>query len=514
MCPTPTPTRRRAARAAVVSLPVQPQYEAVIVGTGFGGMGAAIQLQRDGIHNVLMLDRNNDLGGTWHVNHYPGLAVDIASLTYSYSFEPNPYWSRLYARGPELKRYAGHVAEKYGLRPKMRFNSTVERVVYDEAGAFWTVHLAGQPPVTTRLLVMATGFLSQPRLPDIPGIETFAGKVIHTADWDHDHDLKGRRAAVIGTGATSVQLVPEIAKQLAQLDVYQRTAIWVTPKLDSRIPGGLQRLFATLPLSQRLARMVSDNVLEAIMVTGVLHNRELALLNRGMEQVCKAHIAYHIKDPVLRRKLTPDYSFGCKRPTFSNTFYPTFNRPNVELVTDGIARIEPDAIVARDGRRRRIDTLVLATGFSLWEENFPAVPVTGRDGRDLRAWWQESGYQSYEGLALPGFPNLFYLPGPYAYNGLSFFNTVEGQMRHMSRCLAEMKRQGARCFEVTQEANDAFTAAMKQNLRSSVFLNGNCATANSYYFNPHGEPTLLRPTSTFSGRWQAAHYPLTSYRFS
>lgn len=491
-----------------------PAHEAIIVGTGFGGMGAAIQLQRDGIRNFLMLDRNDDLGGTWHVNTYPGLAVDIASVTYSYSFEPNPYWSRLYARGAELKRYAAHVADKYDLRRHMRFNTTVEKVVYDEPGRFWTVHVAGQPPLTTRLLIMATGFLSQPRLPDIPGIDRFAGKVIHTAAWDHDFDLTGRRAAVIGTGATSVQLVPEIAPRLAQLDVYQRTAIWVTPKLDSPIPRPLQRLFATLPGTQKAARLASDSLLEAIMVTGVLHNRELAFLNRTMERVCKAHIAFHIKDPVLRRQLTPTYSFGCKRPTFSNAYYPTFNRPNVALVTEGIDRIEADGIVTRDGRKRAIDTLILATGFSLWEENFPAVPVTGRRGRDLRQWWQEEGYRSFEGLSLPGFPNLFYLPGPYAYNGLSFFNTIEGQMTHMSRCLQEMRRRGAQSFEARRQASDAFVSEMKQHLRSSVFLNGNCASANSYYFNPHGEPTLLRPTSTPAGLKRAARYPLTSYEFS
>lgn len=491
-----------------------PEYEAIIVGTGFGGMGAAIQLQRDGLRNFLLLDRNDDLGGTWHVNSYPGLAVDIASVTYSYSFEPNPYWSRLYARGAELKKYAVHVAEKYGLRQRMRFNTTVEGAEYNEAGRFWTVRVAGQAPLTTRVLIMATGFLSQPKMPDIPGVETFAGKVIHTAAWDHDYDLNNRRAAVIGTGATSVQLVPEIARKLAQLDVYQRTAIWVTPKFDSPIPAPLQRLFAAWPGTQKTARLVSDSILEAIMVTGVLHNRELAFLNKTMEQVCKAHIAFHIKDPELRRKLTPTYSFGCKRPTFSNTFYPTFNRPNVALVTEGIARVEPDGIVTRDGRKRLIDTLILATGFSLWEENFPAVQLTGRQGKDLRHWWRESSFQSFEGLSLPGFPNLFYLPGPYAYNGLSFFNTIEGQMKHMSRCLHEMRRRGANSFEATQEANDAFVDEMKQHLQSSVFLNGNCTSANSYYFNPHGEPTLLRPTSTAGGLQRSATYPLSNYLFS
>lgn len=497
----------------VVALNARPDHEAVIIGTGFGGMGAAIQLLRDGVTNIVLLDRNNDLGGTWHVNTYPGLAVDIASVTYSYSFEPNPHWSRVYARGAELKQYAAHVADKYDLRRRMRFNTRVEGAVFNEKGRFWTLQIADQAPITARTLIVATGFLSQPKMPDIPGVNSFAGKVIHTAAWDHDYDLHNRRAAVIGTGATSVQLVPEIAKKLAQLDVYQRTAIWVTPKLDSRIPGMVQNLFAARPALQKLARLGSDTILETIMVTGVLHNRELAILNQTMEQVCKAHIAFHIKNKALREKLTPTYSFGCKRPTFSNTFYPAFNRPNVSLVTEGIDQIKPDGIVTRDGRKRYIDTLILATGFSLWEENFPAISITGRQGKDLRSWWREQGFQSFEGLSLPGFPNLFYLPGPFAYNGLSFFNTIEGQMTHMSRCLAEMRRRGATSFEATQQANDAFTAEMKQHLQSSIFLNGNCASSNSYYFNPHGEATLLRPTSTLSGKRRAASYPLGSYEY-
>lgn len=493
---------------------LRPDYEAIIIGTGFGGMGAAIELKRLGIDSILMLDRNDDLGGTWHVNTYPGLAVDIASFTYSYSFEPNPWWSRLYARGPELKQYAEHVADKYELRRHMRFNTVVEKAVYDEANQTWTVHIAGGKPLRARLLLTATGFLSQPKKPDIPGIESFAGKLIHTAAWDHDYDLHGKRAAVIGTGATAVQLLPKIAPQLAQLDVYQRTAIWVTPKVDGPIPMALRKLFAAVPLAQRAARLVSSSLLEAIMVTGVLYNKQLPLLTRSMERVCKRHIASQIKDPELRRKLTPDYSFGCKRPTFSNSYYPTFNRDNVELVTDGIARIEPDAIVARDGTRRQIDTLILATGFSLWEENFPAIQILGRDGKDLGAWWRATRFQSYEGITVPGFPNLFSLNSPYAYNGLSFFTTIEGQMKHMARCIGEMRKQQAQTFEVSAAANDAFVKDMKRRVERSVFVNGNCATSRSYYFNPHGEATLLRPTSTLSGLRHASHFPLADYRFS
>lgn len=492
---------------------MKPDYEALIVGTGFGGMGAAIQLGKLGIRSILMLDRADDLGGTWHVNSYPGLAVDIASFTYSYSFEPNPNWSRLYAPGAELKSYAEHVADKYDLRRHMRFNTIVEKAIYNEQGSYWTVYPKGQAPITAGVLILATGFLSQPKTPDIPGIASFAGKVIHTADWDHDYDLTDKRAAVIGTGATAVQLLPEIAPKLEQLDVYQRTPIWVTPKFDGAIPPAIRRLFALLPVTQRSARLVSDSILEMIMVVGVLYNKALPSIARVMERVCKGHIARQIKDRELRRKLTPQYSFGCKRPTFSNTYYPTFNRDNVELITDGIERIEPDGIVTRDGRRRQIDTLILATGFSLWEENFPAFQIVGRQGKDLGAWWRESRFQAYEGISMPGFPNLFSLPSPYAYSGLSYFTTIEGQMKHMARCLGEMRRKKARSFEVSQAANDAFLQDMKRRIGNSIFINGNCAPANSYYFNQHGEATLLRPTSTITALRQAGRFPLKDYQF-
>ena len=490
-----------------------PQYQALIIGTGFGGMGAAIQLKRLGIENFVMLDRNDDLGGTWHVNHYPGLAVDIASMTYSYSFEPNPNWSRLYAPGNELKAYTQHVADKYDLRRHMRFEHEVEQAVYDEQGGFWTVHLAGRAPLTARLLLTATGFLSQPKKPDIPGVNDFAGKVIHTADWDHDYDLQGKRAAVIGTGATAVQLVPAIARQLESLAVYQRTPIWVTPKVDMRIPKAVRKLFARIPLTQRAARAVSSSILETIMVTGVLYNRQLPFLTRMMEVVCKRHLAHQVKDPTLRRQLTPSYSFGCKRPTFSNTYFRTFTCDNVELVTDPIQRIEADAIITEDGRRREIDTLILATGFSLWETNFPAIRIIGKGGRDLGRWWREEGFQSYEGIALPGFPNLLSLHSPYAYNGLSYFSTIEGQMKHMERLLGAMQKEKADIFEVSREANDRFVSDMRRRVQRSVFNNGFCAPANSYYFNQHGEATLLRPTSTLAGLWRARRFPLADYRF-
>ena len=492
-------------------------HDVIIVGAGFGGMGAAISLKRLGFgsasRDIAILEREDDLGGTWHVNRYPGLAVDIASVTYSYSFEPNPHWRHWFARGPELKRYAEHVADTYDLRRHMEFGVRVEGARWDEEAQHWVVTTRGGTRTATYLMT-ATGFLSQPRLPDIAGVEDFAGTVIHTAKWDDTADLDGKRVAVIGTGATAVQLIPEIARRAAALTVFQRTPIWVTPKADFRIPRVVQTLFAAQPWTQRLARRANSTWLEAVMVTGVLHYRQAKLFNQGAAALAKAHLRRQVKDPDLRRKLTPDYSFGCKRPTFSNDYYPTFTRPHVSLETTPISRITETGVVTADGHETDVDVLVLATGFNLWDTNFPAIEVIGREGRDLGKWWRETRFQAYQGVSMPYFPNYLSLASPYAFLGLNFFNTMEYQMRLMDRLFTEVKQRGATTFEVTEEANTAFLDRMTELLGDSIFTLGNCASAHSYYFNPAGEPTLLRPSSTETAIREASEFPLSDYKIS
>ena len=488
------------------------QFEAVIVGAGLGGIGAAIQLQRLGYRNMVILEREADLGGTWHVNRYPGLAVDIPSTTYSYWFEPNPYWSRLFAPGEELKRYAEHVADKYDVRRYMRFNTIVESARWDEEAALWQVTLADGVVLSARFLITATGFLSQPQTPDIPGIAGFDGRIMHTTDWDHGYDFNGRRVGIIGTGATAVQLIPKLAERAAELTVYQRTATHVVPKLDFAIPARLQRVFARVPLVQRAFRWVTDTLFELMMVSGVLHYRYFRRLNIAASDLAKINRFLSIRDKELRAKLTPDYDFGCKRPTYSNDYYPTFTKPHVHLETARIERVEPDGIVTEDGRKTTIDTLVLATGFDLWEANFPAIEVIGRDGRNLGKWWRDNRFQAYQGVSMPSFPNYLSLASPFAFSGLSFFNTMEYQMRHMNRLLGEVLRRGATTFEVTEEANAAFLDRMTKLLDNSVFYGGNCGTSRSYYFNNAGEATLLRPTSTRNAVREGSRFPLSDYR--
>lgn len=486
-------------------------FDAVVVGAGFGGMGAAIELKKLGYDNIVLLEREDDLGGTWHVNRYPGLAVDIPSTTYSYWFEPNPHWSRLFATGDELKRYAEHVADKYDVRRHIRFNTTVEGARWDEDTQLWQVTLADGETLSARYLITATGFLSQPHTPDIPGITGFDGKVVHTTAWDDSYDFTGRRVGLVGTGATAVQLIPELTKTVKDLTVYQRTAIYVVPKLDFGIPRRLQQLFARVPLAQRAFRWVTDTLFELMMVSAVLNYRYFRRLNIGAADLAKMNRFVAIRDEGLRAKLTPDYDFGCKRPTYSNTYYRSFTKPHVHLESNSIERIEPDGIVTADGHKTDIDTLVLATGFDLWGANFPAIEVIGRGGRNLGKWWRDNRFQAYQGVSIPAFPNYLSLASPYAFSGLSFFNTMEYQMRHMGRLFGEVQRRGATTFEVTEQANAAFLDRMTKLLDNSVFNGGDCTTSRSYYFNPAGEATLLRPTSTRNAVHEGSHFPLDDY---
>lgn len=487
------------------------QFDAVIVGAGFGGIGAAIQFNRMGYQDIAILDREDDLGGTWHVNRYPGLTVDVPSTTYSYWFEPNPYWSRLYAPGVELKRYAEHVADKYDVRRFMRFNTTVEGARWDEDASVWVVSVAGGETLQTRFLVLATGYLCQPRVPDIPGIDTFAGRIVHAAKWDDSYSMQGRKAAIVGTGSTGVQLVPALADAVSELTVYQRTPIWVMPKFDLGFAPAIQRLFAKVPAVQRLLRLSTDLFMDLMVTVAMWKFRRFRPVNRAAAGIAALHRFMSIRDKELRRKLTPDYDFGCKRPTLSNTFYRALTKPHVHLEANGIDRIEPDGIVSRDGSKRFVDTLILATGFDVWESNLPAIEVIGREGRDLGKWWRENRFQAYEGVTVPMFPNMLTQASPYAWVGMSWFDTVEYQMRHMSRLFGELQRNGGTTFEVTEQANARFLEQMLRLLDDSVFHLGNCATSRSYWFNSSGEAPLFRPTSVRHAVREQDRFPLSDY---
>lgn len=488
------------------------KLDAIIVGAGFGGIGAAIQLNRLGYNKIAILDREDDLGGTWHINRYPRLTVDVPTTTYSYWFEPYPHWSRLYAPGGELKQYADHVADKYDVRCYMRFGTVAEGAQWDEEAQLWRVMLAGGERLAARFLIAATGYLSQPRVPDISGIGEFDGKVIHSARWDYGHSLDGRRVGIIGTGVTAVQLIPELADRALDLTVYQRTPIWVIPKFDFPIHSAVRRLFARFPSLQRAVRWLTDVIAELGVSPGFVYYRWARPLTVATAKLSKIHMYASVRDKELRRKLTPDYDFGCKRPTYHNSYYRTLTKPNVHLETAGIERIETDGIVTVDGRKTVIDTLVLATGFDLWDANFPAIEIVGREGRNLGKWWRDNRFHTYQGVSVPGFPNFINLASPYGFVGFSFFNMMEYQMRHMNRLFGELRRRRAVTFEVTEEATTRFFEQMTRRVDDMVFFRGNCTSSRSYYFR--GNATMIRPTSTRNAVRESMRFPLTDYTFS
>jgi len=490
----------------------RPDYHCLIVGAGFSGIGVAIKLDAEGFHDYLIVEDADDVGGTWYWNTYPGIAVDIPSFSYQFSFEQRPDWSRTYARGNELKAYADYCADKYGIRPKIRFSTKVLGVEFDEERALWRVQTDPGGEITARFVVNASGVLTVPKPPDIDGVDSFAGITMHTARWDHDEDLTGKRVAVIGTGASAVQLIPRLAPIVKELKVFQRTPIWCFPKFDVPLPR-LAHWAMRLPGVRAIHRLISQAYVE---VTFPIPAQYFTVypFARWMQPLGRAYLRLKVRDPVVRAQLTPNYAIGCKRPGFHNRYLSTYNQDNVRLVTEPIDKITPSAVATRDGAAHEADVLVLATGFHVFDsDTMPTFAVTGSRGLALKKFWDENRAQAYEGVSVPGFPNLFSVMGPYGYVGSSFFALIEAQTRHIVRCLKRARRHNATRVEVTEEANARYFAEMLRRRHRQVFWQDSCRQANSYYFDKHGD-VALRPATTFEVYWRSRRFDLNDYRFA
>ncbi|WP_062994032.1 flavin-containing monooxygenase [Nocardia mikamii] len=487
-------------------------HEVIIVGAGFSGIGVAIALRKAGFRDFLIVDDADGVGGTWHWNTYPGIAVDIPSFSYQYSFEQSSRWSRIYAPGRELKDYAEHCVDKYGLRPRIRFSTTITAAQFDEDTSVWTLRTGDGETLTARYVIGATGVLTRPKLPDIPGVESFSGLTMHTSRWDHDRDVRGKRVAIIGTGASAVQVIPSIAPDVAELTVFQRTPIWCLPRPDATLPTPARWALRYLPGGQAISRLVSQAFVELTFPLSAHYYSNLPLATLG-ERSGLAHLRRQVHDPVVRDKLTPRYALGCKRPGFSNDYLPTFNRDNVTLETDPIAEITPTGVRTAAGTEYPADVLILATGFKVMESgNMPTFDMTGVGGRDLEQWWDENRLQAYEGVSVPGFPNFFSIIGPYGYNGSSYFTLIEMQTSHILRLLRHARGKRAHRIEVTAAANERYFREMLERRGGQVFWQDSCAVSNSYYFDKHGD-VPLKPMSTVEAAWRATHFDLSDYTF-
>ncbi len=489
-----------------------PDHEVVIIGGGFSGIGAAIGLDRAGFGDYLMLEEGDGVGGAWHWNTYPGVAVDIPSFSYQFSFEQHDTWSRVYAPGNELKAYAEHCMDKYDIRRRTQLSTKIIGATFDDEHHLWNLETADGDTITARFVVGATGVLTKPKPPDIPGLDDFTGTVMHTARWDHDVDLRGKRVAIIGTGASAVQVIPSIAPVVEHLTVFQRTPIWCLPKPDAAMTKSFRLALRRIPGAKRVSRLISQAFVEINFPLPAHYNRLLRIANVG-ERVGLRHLRQAVHDPVVRDKLTPRYSLGCKRPSFSNEYLPAFNRDNVYLETDSIDTITASGVRTAEGTEHDVDVLILATGFKVFEAgNMPPFPIKGANGLDLEKWWTENRFQAFLGVSVPGFPNYFTILGPYGFNGSSYFNLIETQTRHIVRCLRHARKLGANRVEVTAEANAEYFATALSRRKNQVFFQGGCGESNSYYFDIHGD-VPFRPAPTIETMWTSRRFDLDSYAF-
>ncbi len=478
----------------------------LIIGAGFAGLCAAIKLEEDGERDFAVLEKGSDLGGTWRDNTYPGATCDVPSQLYSYSFAPYD-WSRSYSPQPEIQDYIKSVAATSGTLDRFEFDTPAEDAAWDDETQRWTVRTPRGTWVS-KTLVVGAGGLSEPRVPAIEGIDTFQGEVFHSARWDHDVDLAGKRVAVIGTGASAIQIVPELQTTLhatgGHLDVYQRTAPWVIPRND-RVYGRLERAaLRRVPGLRRLYRTGLYWAHEAYVPAFTLQPK-LAL---PAVKAATANINKGIKDPELRKRVTPRFMLGCKRVLRSNDWYPALAADNTELVTDPIAKITGNAIVTADGVEREIDVLVVATGFYTTE--LPITEhVTGRTGRTLGERWRESGMAAYKGTTIPEFPNLFMMVGPNTGQGhTSMIFIIESQVAYLRDALRRMRREGVASVEPSAQATDAWNRSLQKRMRRTVWTTGGC---QSWYLDAHGRNTTLWPRSTVDFRRRLASFDADSY---
>jgi cyclohexanone monooxygenase len=488
-------------------------HEVVIVGAGFGGIGTAITLDRAGLSNFLIVEEADGFGGTWYWNRYPGVAVDIPSFSYQFSFARRSDWSRIYAPGEELREYAEYCAARFKLRQRTRFGTRITGATFDEQVQAWRLDTSDGDVLWSRHVIDASGVLTVPKRPEIEGADAFGGVSLHTARWDRNQDLKGKRIGVIGTGASAVQLIPALAPEAAQLTVFQRTPIWCLPKLDGPISGRLRWILGRVPGATLAARLLSQTFVE-LSFPFAAHYHKVVPLATIFEGQARKYLHDQVRDPELRRKLTPQYAMGCKRPSFHNEYLATFNRSNVTLETEPIERITPAGVLTRGEKEHELDVLVYATGFKVFDSgNFPKYPVAGRGGLDLESWWSENRYQAYEGVSVPGFPNYFILFGPYGYNGSSYFNLIETQTRHILRCIKRARKEGATRVEVRPEANERYFKSMLARRGNQIFWQDSCSVANSYYFDEHGD-VPFRASASLETMWRANRFDLDDYRFA
>ncbi len=478
------------------------QFKVVIAGAGFSGLAAAIRLKQSGREDFVILERAEEVGGVWELNTYPGCTCDVPSHLYSLSFAPNPEWSQTYSPQPEIREYLEGIVDRFGLRGHIRTGVAVQAATWSQPEQRWTIETGGGT-FQCSVFVSAVGPLTEPNLPDVPGLEEFEGRLMHSARWDHDLDLTGLRVASVGTGASAIQYVPRIADQVEQLYVFQRTPPWVMPHGNRPITDMERKLFRALPLLQELVRQ------------GVYWSRELLVLGMAkdprllglLEKVSRSHMRKGISDPELLRKVTPEYTVGCKRIIPSNHWYPTLAKKNVELVSGGLAEVRGKTVIAGDGTSREVDVIVLGTGYHVTDIPF-ANFVRGRDGVVLQDAWEGSP-RAYLGTSIPGFPNFFMLLGPNTGLGhSSMVYMIESQVDHLIGAIDAMEQAGSPVIEVRPEVHAEYNRELDARMHDTVWETGGCS---SFYIDRTGRNATIWPDWTWRFRRRARRAPAEAY---
>jgi len=487
-------------------------FQTLIIGAGISGIGAGIMLDKHKLGSYAILEAADDVGGTWRVNDYPGIAVDIPSFAYQFSFESNYKWSKLYAGGKEIKSYLDGVVDKYALKKNIRFNTAVENTQFNNENGTWTVNLKDGSSLTSKYLIAATGIFHKPIFPNIKGRDSFKGKVMHPSQWDHSYDYKGKKVGIIGTGASAVQLIPTLAPDVERLTVFQRTPIWIFPKGDVQFSEEKLRQFKETPevykKTEKRIRFSLNLSWKLMMLSYLLPFKSLSKIPFLWK------LRQEVKDPETRKKLTPKYGVGCKRPAISDDYWPAFNRENVDLTVEGIEEITETGVRTKDGKEVELDFLILSTGYKTTEKgNFPNFDIIGDTGVSLADYWDKEGYQSYNGIAVPGFSNLFLTSGPFSF-GLNWYDQLESNLHLTKRVMEAVEQKNSSYVSLDPVSHAEHHKISLKKMSRSLQLSSICVGSNSYYIDSKGQNTLPAVVTPNQRRKDVTTMPLDGFVFN
>lgn len=479
-------------------------HKVAIIGTGFSGLGMAIQLKQSGEEDFIVFEKEEGVGGTWRVNHYPGCACDVPSHLYSFSFAQNPNWTRMFAPQKEIKAYLEYCADTYEIMPHVRLKTALNNARWDDNNNHWTLQDNHGGKYTADVLIAGAGGLSIPSYPSVEGLSKFKGKTFHSQDWDHDYDLSGKRVAVIGTGASAIQFVPHVQKHAKSISLFQRTPPWILPKPDRAISKVEQKLFKRVPKAQQVFRDTLYWLYESRAVGFSFDPRLMSLAKYWALK----HIRTQISDPELREKVTPDYTVGCKRILMSDDYYQALDQDNAEVITTGIKKVTANSIVTDDGKVQKVDTIIFGTGFKA-SDPIPRGFLFGRNGQDINDAWPQ-GPEAYKGTTVAGFPNLFILMGPntgLGHNSMVYM--IESQIAYVKSALKFMDTQKIPFVDVSADKQREFNNKIQNKLTDTVWSSGGC---QSWYIHPEsGRNVTLWPGFTWQFRLQTRHFDASAY---